>query len=67
MIEALPSYGRGRERSGGRHISLLHGYKVNDLVITGTCVVEILNINLDVTLRYVTLRYTLRCRKEWEH
>lgn len=36
IIEALPSYGRGRERSGGRHISLIHGHGLQDVVITGT-------------------------------
>ncbi|XP_058184757.1 probable polygalacturonase isoform X4 [Rhododendron vialii] len=35
IIEALPSYGRGRERLGGRHISLIHGDGLNDVVITG--------------------------------
>ncbi|KAG1331184.1 Glycoside hydrolase, family 28 [Cocos nucifera] len=35
VIEALPSYGRGRERIGGRHISLIHGDGLTDVVITG--------------------------------
>ncbi|KAM7517936.1 hypothetical protein LguiB_016898 [Lonicera macranthoides] len=35
IIEALPSYGRGRERLGGRHISLLHGNSLSNVVITG--------------------------------
>ncbi|XAR73153.1 hypothetical protein NMG60_11007024 [Bertholletia excelsa] len=35
IIEPLPSYGRGRERSGGRHISLIHGDGLNNVVITG--------------------------------
>ncbi|XP_039121430.1 probable polygalacturonase [Dioscorea cayenensis subsp. rotundata] len=35
LIEPLPSYGRGRERPGGRHISLVHGDGLNDVVITG--------------------------------
>ncbi|XP_078433853.1 pectin lyase-like superfamily protein [Wolffia australiana] len=35
IIEALPSYGRGRERPGGRHSSLLHANGVSNLVITG--------------------------------
>lgn len=35
IIEPLPSYGRGRERLGGRHISLIHGDGLNDIVITG--------------------------------
>ncbi|XP_008795320.2 probable polygalacturonase [Phoenix dactylifera] len=35
VIEALPSYGRGRERWGGRHISLIHGDGLTDVVITG--------------------------------
>ncbi|MQM18359.1 hypothetical protein Taro_051348 [Colocasia esculenta] len=35
VIAALPSYGRGRERPGGRHISLLHADGVSNVVITG--------------------------------
>ncbi|KAF9610404.1 hypothetical protein IFM89_022315 [Coptis chinensis] len=35
IIEPLPSYGRGRERLGGRHISLIHGDGLYDVVITG--------------------------------
>ncbi|XP_074309014.1 putative polygalacturonase [Silene latifolia] len=35
IIEPLPSYGRGRERLGGRHISLIHGNSVSNVVITG--------------------------------
>lgn len=35
MIDPLPSYGRGRERLGGRHISLIHGDDLSDVVVTG--------------------------------
>ncbi|VFQ96133.1 unnamed protein product [Cuscuta campestris] len=35
IIEPLPSYGRGRERLGGRHISLIHGNALSNVVITG--------------------------------
>lgn len=35
IIEPLPSYGRGRERLGGRHISLIHGNNIRNVVITG--------------------------------
>ncbi|WOL04501.1 putative polygalacturonase [Canna indica] len=35
LVEPLPSYGRGRERLGGRHISLIHGDGLTDVVITG--------------------------------
>ncbi|XP_064950711.1 probable polygalacturonase [Musa acuminata AAA Group] len=35
VIEPLPSYGRGRERLGGRHISLIHGEGLSDVIITG--------------------------------
>ncbi|XP_050205831.1 probable polygalacturonase [Mercurialis annua] len=35
IIEPLPSYGRGRERLGGRHISLIHGNGLTNVVITG--------------------------------
>ncbi|CAA0830229.1 Pectin lyase-like superfamily protein [Striga hermonthica] len=35
IIEPLPSYGRGRERQGGRHISLVHGNSLSNVVITG--------------------------------
>ncbi|KAK9162528.1 hypothetical protein Syun_003430 [Stephania yunnanensis] len=34
VIEPLPSYGRGRERLGGRNISLIHGDSLSDVVIT---------------------------------
>lgn len=33
--EALPSYGRGRELPGPRHLSLIHGVDLTDVVITG--------------------------------
>ncbi|XP_043721568.1 probable polygalacturonase [Telopea speciosissima] len=35
VIEPLPSYGRGRERLGGRHISLIHGDALTDVIVTG--------------------------------
>eukprot|EP01018_Ginkgo_biloba_P012416 Gb_10631 [translate_table: standard] len=35
LIGPLPSYGRGRERPGRRHISLIHGENLVDVVITG--------------------------------
>ncbi|KAL0343185.1 UNVERIFIED_CONTAM: putative polygalacturonase [Sesamum angustifolium] len=35
IIAPLPSYGRGRERLGGRHISLIHGNSLTNVVITG--------------------------------
>lgn len=35
IIDPLPSYGRGRELPGGRHRSLLHGYNLTDVTITG--------------------------------
>ncbi|GLT25124.1 hypothetical protein SLA2020_002750 [Shorea laevis] len=35
IIDPLPSYGRGRERLGGRHISLIHGNGLTNVVITG--------------------------------
>ncbi|CAK9144218.1 unnamed protein product [Ilex paraguariensis] len=35
VIKPLPSYGRGRERLGGRHISLIHGEALTNVVITG--------------------------------
>lgn len=35
VINPLPSYGRGRELPGGRHNSLIHGYNLTDVVITG--------------------------------
>lgn len=41
IIEPLPSYGRGRERLGGRHISLIHGDGLTNVVITGmlSCII----------------------------
>ncbi|XP_057818151.2 probable polygalacturonase [Cryptomeria japonica] len=35
VINPLPSYGRGRERPGGRYISFIHGDGLEDVVITG--------------------------------
>ncbi|KAM7279441.1 hypothetical protein ACFE04_006575 [Oxalis oulophora] len=35
LIAPLPSYGRGRERPGGRYISFIHGDRLEDVVITG--------------------------------
>ncbi|KAG2576133.1 hypothetical protein PVAP13_6NG008200 [Panicum virgatum] len=35
LIAPLPSYRRGRERLGPRHISLIHGEGLNDVVVTG--------------------------------
>ncbi|KAJ8769092.1 hypothetical protein K2173_000867 [Erythroxylum novogranatense] len=35
LVEPLLSYGRGRERLGARHISLIHGNGLTDVVITG--------------------------------
>lgn len=35
LIAPLPSYGRGRERPGGRYISFIHGDRLHDIIITG--------------------------------
>ncbi|KDP27854.1 hypothetical protein JCGZ_18934 [Jatropha curcas] len=35
VLEPLPSYGRGIELPGGRYRSLINGYKLRDVVITG--------------------------------
>ncbi|KAL2935105.1 putative polygalacturonase [Bienertia sinuspersici] len=35
VIDPLPSYGRGRELPGRRHQSLIYGYNVKDVIITG--------------------------------
>ncbi|ONK78704.1 uncharacterized protein A4U43_C02F21570 [Asparagus officinalis] len=35
IIDPLPSYGRGIELPGGRHRSLINGYNLTDVVITG--------------------------------
>ncbi|KAJ7540099.1 hypothetical protein O6H91_10G001400 [Diphasiastrum complanatum] len=35
VIGPLPSYGQGRELNGARHISLIHGENLTDVVITG--------------------------------
>lgn len=35
LVEALPSYGRGRELPGGRYMSLIRGDGVQDVIITG--------------------------------
>ncbi|KAI3841067.1 hypothetical protein MKX03_001261 [Papaver bracteatum] len=35
IVDALPSYGRGRELPGGRHRSLIYGENLVDVIITG--------------------------------
>ncbi|KAL7111822.1 hypothetical protein ACP275_05G113800 [Erythranthe tilingii] len=35
LIAPLPSYGRGRERPGGRYMSFIHGDGLYDVIITG--------------------------------
>ncbi|KAJ0666081.1 putative glycoside hydrolase, family 28, pectin lyase/virulence factor [Helianthus annuus] len=35
LIAPLPSYGRGRERPGGRYMSFIHGEGLHDVIITG--------------------------------
>ncbi|KAK6158371.1 hypothetical protein DH2020_005685 [Rehmannia glutinosa] len=35
LIAPLPSYGRGRERPGGRYMSFIHGDGLHDVIITG--------------------------------
>lgn len=35
VIEPLPSYGRGRDTSGGRYISLIFGTNLTDVIVTG--------------------------------
>ncbi|CAM6120744.1 unnamed protein product [Calypogeia fissa] len=35
IVDPLPSYGRGRELPGPRHMSLIHGENLTDVVITG--------------------------------
>lgn len=35
LIAPLPSYGRGRERPGGRYVSFIHADGVRDVIITG--------------------------------
>ncbi|KAJ9555709.1 hypothetical protein OSB04_010323 [Centaurea solstitialis] len=35
LVAPLPSYGRGRERPGGRYMSFIHGDGLHDVIITG--------------------------------
>ncbi|ONK78804.1 uncharacterized protein A4U43_C02F22600, partial [Asparagus officinalis] len=35
ITDPLPSYGRGRELPGGRHQSLINGFNLTDVIITG--------------------------------
>lgn len=35
LVAPLPSYGRGRERPGGRYMSFIHGDGLKDVIITG--------------------------------
>lgn len=37
IVDPLPSYGRGRELPGPRHQSLIHGFNLTDVVVTGYC------------------------------
>ena len=48
LIDPLPSYGRGRELPGGRHCSLIHGYNLTDVVITGGYILEIEHLRENV-------------------
>lgn len=41
VIDPLPSYGRGRDHSGGRYSNFIGGSHLTDVVITGTCVTTI--------------------------
>lgn len=42
VVEPLPSYGRGIDLPGGRYRSLINGYMLHDVVITGTCNFQVL-------------------------
>lgn len=35
LVAPLPSYGRGRERPGGRYVSFIHGDGLHDVILTG--------------------------------
>ena len=35
IVEPLPSYGQGLDLPGPRHLSLINGYSLTDVVITG--------------------------------
>lgn len=35
LTDPLPSYGRGRDAPGGRYSSLIRGYRLTDVIITG--------------------------------
>ena len=35
LMPAMPSYGTGRDHPGPRHVSLIHGFHLSDVVITG--------------------------------
>jgi hypothetical protein len=37
VADPLPSYGRGIDLPGGRYRSLINGYMLQDVVITGIC------------------------------
>jgi len=37
IVEPLPSYGQGTDLPGPRHRSLINGYNLTDVVITGNC------------------------------
>lgn len=52
VIAPLPSYGRGRERPGGRYVSFIHGDGVHDVVITGMNHQVLLNIDVIANMAY---------------
>lgn len=45
LIAPLASYGRGRERPGGRYISFIHGEGLHDVIITGKLMHALLSSN----------------------
>jgi hypothetical protein len=51
LIDPLPSYGRGRDKPGGRYSSLIGGSNLTDVVITGMyhskpyCIMQTANLS----------------------
>lgn len=54
VIDALPSYGRGRELPGKRHQSLIFGSNLTDVIITGRYCSFILHSIILLIFQYMT-------------
>jgi polygalacturonase len=40
LMPPMPSYGQGRDHPGPRHVSLIHGFNLTDVVVTGNGTID---------------------------